>query len=347
MSNEVKIGILAVVTFLLLFWSYRFVQGRNILESDKMLYAEYDDVAGLREGTTVSRSGVKVGTVTAVYLKPEDLKTVIIEMTIKEDLPIPKSTIAQITSTDFLGEKRVILQFDGPCNGANCANSGDYLAGSMKGIVANMIGSPDEVGQYVDVVKDGMGEVLDSLSQSAGDENSAIGKTMADVDVVLQNLKATTASLNSLINRNAGRIDAMVSDVEVLTNTLEKRNSEIESIIVNADTFSKQLSGMDLSKTLESTEGTISSLNATLASTDKAIGDLSGIITQVKEGDGTMAKLINDSDLYDRLNRTAKNVDLLMQDVRLNPKRYTTILRKKAKEYALPNDDPAFQGNGN
>ncbi len=347
MSNEAKIGLLAIVTFLLLFWGYRFVQGRNILESDKVLYAEYADVGGLREGTTVSRSGVKVGTVTDVYLKPEDLKTVIVELTIKEDLPIPTSTIAEIATTDFLGEKRVILKFDGPCNGANCVKNGDYLKGSLKGVVANMVGSPEDVKEYVDVVKEGMGEVIDSLSQSAGDENSAIGKTMADVDLVLQNLKATTASLNSLINRNAGRIDDMVRDVEVLTNTLEKRNAEIESIIVNADTFSKQLSGLDLSETLSSTEGTINSLNSTLASTDKAIAELSGIITQVKQGDGTMAKLINDSDLYDRLNRTAKNVDLLMQDVRLNPKRYTTVLRKKSKEYTRPENDPAFQPSGN
>lgn len=347
MSNETKIGLLAIITFALMFWGYRFVQGRNILESAKVLYAEYDDVAGLREGTTISRSGVKVGTVTSVFLKPEDLKTVVVELTIKEDLPIPNTTKAVIATLDFLGEKRLILDFDGPCNGANCVKSGDYLKGSTKGIVASMVGEPSDVKEYVDVMKDGMGEVIDSLSQSAGDENSVVGKTLADVDVVLNNLKATTASLNALINRNSGRIEGMVRDMETLTNTLEKRNSEIESIIVNADTFSKQLAKMDLSETLESTESTISNLNTTLASTDKAIGELSGIITQVKEGDGTAAKLINDSDLYDRLNRTAKNVDLLMQDVRLNPKRYTTILRKKAKTYTLPEDDPAFQGTGN
>ncbi|MEM9991272.1 MAG: hypothetical protein AAF738_05870, partial [Bacteroidota bacterium] len=263
--------------------------------------------------------------------------------TIKEDLPIPKNTTAVIATMDFLGDKNIILDFAGPCNGANCAQNGDYIQGTTKGVMASMVGTPTEVEKYVDVVKNGMNEVLDSLGQATNDENSVLGKTLSDVDAILKNLKVTTNSLNTLIQRNSGRIDNMMGDLTTLTNTLEQRNGEIASIIMSADTFSKQLAKMDLTSTLENTEGAIQSLNTTLNSTDKAIGELSGIITQVKEGDGTVAKLLNDSDLYNQLNRTAKNVDLLMQDFRLNPKRYTTVLRKKSKEYVLPEQDPAFK----
>ena len=49
--------------------------------------------------------------------------------------------------------------------------------------------------------------------------------------------------------------------------------------------------------------------------------------------------MFNDPSLYNNLNRTSSEINLLMQDIRLNPKRYFTVLKKKSKEYVLPEDD--------
>lgn len=342
MSNEVKIGLLAIVTIALFLWGYKFVEGRNILESTTMLYAEYDDVNGLREGTSIMRSGVKVGIVTNVQLNPENLRTVIVEMAIETDLPIPKSTVAEIATTDFLGEKRVILNFDRPCNGTDCVKSGDYIQGGLKGIVSTMLGPADELKSYVSVISEGAQTLIDSLSQSAGDENSAIGKALGDIDIVLQNLKATTASLNTLIRQNSNEISGIVKDVASLTNTIEGKNQELENIISNVDTFTKGIAELDLANTLQSVDGTVEGLNGTLASADKAIADLKLILEQISKGEGTVGKLVSDPALYEQIDRTMQNLDFLLQDVRLHPERYRRILSKKKMPYE-PTEDPAFE----
>ncbi len=341
MSNEIKIGLLAIVTIALFLWGYKFVEGRNILDSIKVIYAEYEDVNGLREGTSIMRSGVKVGVVTAVELNPENLKTVIVEMAIETNLPIPKSAVAIIATTDFLGEKRVILHFDRPCSGTNCVESGDYLKGGLKGVMSTMLGSPDELKSYVSVVSEGAKSVLDSLGQTVSDENSAIGKALSDMDIILQNLKTTTSSLNALIRQNSSEINSIVDDVAILTKTVEGKSQALESIISNVDTFAREISKLNLVNTVQSVEGTVENLNNTLSGADAAIVDIKLLLDQVNKGNGTLGKLVNDATLYEQIDKAMQNLDFLLQDIRLHPERYRRILSKKEMPYE-PTKDPAF-----
>ena len=341
MSNEIKIGILAIATIGITLWGYKFVEGNNILRPAKVLLAEYKNVGGLRPGASVMRSGVKVGVVTAVYLNPENLKTVVIEMNIDKDLQVPKDAIAEIVAADVMGEKDVYLVFEKPCVGGNCAKSGDYLLSSTKGVLASMIGDPDEVSAYMDVINKGLKSALDSLSKSADDPNSAISKSLRDVDEILSNLKTATAGLNTLINSNTKQINTIVKDVAVLTSLIEGKNAELTRIISNVDTFTRQLAALNLSKTMNNADATLENLNKTVNGANQAVAELKLVLEQINKGEGTLGKLVSDEGLYQQLDKTVKNLDLLLQDVRLNPKRYTTILRKKSEEYSLPADDPA------
>ena len=53
--------------------------------------------------------------------------------------------------------------------------------------------------------------------------------------------------------------------------------------------------------------------------------------------------MANDEELYNNLAEVSRELDLLLQDFRLNPKRYVnvSVFGKKQKEYELPENDPA------
>ncbi|MEM1328777.1 MAG: MlaD family protein [Bacteroidota bacterium] len=336
MSNEIKIGLLSIITIALLLWGYKFVEGQNILKKTKILHAEYDNAAGLTAGTTVMRSGFQVGVVTNVYLNPENLRTVIVEFDVDPNLPIPKDAVAAIATVDFLGEKNIQLLFDGPCQAGNCAESGDYLLPGSKGVLASMVGSTEEVKSYVDVVSEGVGQVLDSLGQAAGNEDSAVGKVLSDVDDILQNLKVTTNSLNALIARNSREIDNIVADMNTLSTSIASRDTQIRSIITNADEVMQKLAALELDNTLKSTDAAIDQLNTTLTTANAAAGDLKLMMAQLNEGEGTLGQLLKNDQLYRNMDEAINNLDLLVEDFRLNPARYTTILRKRRPEYEKP-----------
>ena len=75
------------------------------------------------------------------------------------------------------------------------------------------------------------------------------------------------------------------------------------------------------------------------------LASFEALAKKANTGDGSLAKLLNDPELYMNLAKVSKNTDLLLQDLRLNPKRYVnvSVFGKKQKKYEVPENDPAFK----
>lgn len=344
MSNETKIGILAIVAIGLVLWGYTFIKGQNLFSSSLVIYAEYEAVDQLGRSAPIYINGFRVGNVTDVYLNPKTLQSVIVEMDIKEKLPIPKNTVAEIVSSGLLGDKIINLKFSAPCGGSDCVESGDYIQGVVKGLLASMVGEPEDLQQYVNVITAGLNTVLDTVGKRAQGEINTIQAT-------LNNLRTTSEELNRLVAVRANRI---LADVEVLTKSVSSKSGQIERIISNVDSLTTELAQLQLNQRLDetfaNTNTAMASLNSTVASADSAVTALYGVLNEVNSGQGTLGKLVKDEQLYNNLQRSTTNLDLLLQDFRLNPKRYVNVSvfggGKKEKAYKVPEDDPAFP-NGN
>jgi phospholipid/cholesterol/gamma-HCH transport system substrate-binding protein len=67
------------------------------------------------------------------------------------------------------------------------------------------------------------------------------------------------------------------------------------------------------------------------------------LLAKIEKGEGTLGKLMENEELYNNMSNATKELDLLLQDFRLNPKRYVnvSVFGKKQKEYTVPENDPA------
>ena len=84
-------------------------------------------------------------------------------------------------------------------------------------------------------------------------------------------------------------------------------------------------------------------LAATVSEFQTTVERLNAVLGKIEKGEGSLGKLAKDDKLYDNLTEASRELDLLLQDFRLNPKRYVnvSVFGKKQKEYELPEDDPA------
>ena len=80
------------------------------------------------------------------------------------------------------------------------------------------------------------------------------------------------------------------------------------------------------------------------AAADESLISVNALIKKAQEGDGTAAKILNDPALYQNLSNTSRQLELFLQDLRLNPKRYVnvSVFGKKQKEYTPAENDPAM-----
>ena len=143
LSNEGKIGLLAIITIALFIWGLKFLKGQNILSASKNIFVEYKNIDQLKVSSPVLINGFEVGVVKDIYLKPEDLNTIIVVLNIKGKIIFPKNAVAMIVNAGLMGGKAVEIRYSNPCNGGDCVVSGDYLKGETEGLLQSMLGRPD------------------------------------------------------------------------------------------------------------------------------------------------------------------------------------------------------------
>ncbi len=336
MSNEVKIGLLAVVTLALSLWGYKFIMGRNALASSNLFYVEYKNVEGLQKATPVRISGYDVGVVANLYLKLDDPeRKVVVVLDLRKGIQIPKDTKATIVATGFMGGKAIVLEFDRPCTGDDCAKSGDYLRGETKGMLASML-STDNAQAYVDIVKSGLQEVIDTLNREllSDGSSSPIALTFKDLQKTMANLESGTAQLDGLLQRSSGNIERTLQDMSILTSTLRASNDKIKGILANADKISADLAAAELKQTVLDVKHTITSLNSTIGTAETMLQGVSTTLNRINQGEGTLGKLLQNDELYTELKMMSSNIDSLVTDFQGRPYRYMPLKsRRKVQKY--------------
>ena len=99
-------AVVLVIAALFLMFAYSTAQVRATRGYE--VTAEFDRVEGIREGTDVRISGIKVGSIVSQTLDPKTFLA-IVHMSIDPAVKLPTDTVAQIASSGLLGDKYMSL----------------------------------------------------------------------------------------------------------------------------------------------------------------------------------------------------------------------------------------------
>lgn len=343
-SKEIRIGTLAIIAIFLSIWGYKFLLGKNVLKRSNVFYIKYHYVDGLRESNPVQVNGFQVGTVQALDIDENNLDTVIVTIDMRKDIPVPKGTIAKLMAPSPLGTRVIVLEFAGEC----CAQSGDYLQGESYGMVKSIL-SEDDLSEYMKRLKEGIGSIVDTLKSSTLEGGTdPLAKTMTDIMASMENLHHITNSLNVILARSSQSLQSSFANLESITGNIEENNVHISGLLSRLDTISRQIQSADLGNNIQALSGnvgvTLDSLRYMVATVQSTMTSANALLAGINSGEGNLGLLAKDDKVYQDLQHSLHNLDLLLQDFRLNPKRYVnvSVFGKKQKIYELPENDPAL-----
>jgi phospholipid/cholesterol/gamma-HCH transport system substrate-binding protein len=325
LSNETKVGVLAVAAILVLVLGFNFLKGQNVFSRPPVLYARFSDVGGLEKSNQVKINGLPVGTVYNIRQADKEVNNILVEIHLTRDIEIPKNSVAFIDAgllnSAFInvekGDQHVYLK------------SGDTITTRLdKGLLGSI---QTQVAPTLTRVN----ETLDSLKFILGSINSVFDpNTKNNLQTVVANLAVSTASLQQLLNVQSGQLAQALANINAVTANLAKNNDAINSSIRNIEVTTSKLANANI-------EGTISALQS-------AVVELKNTIANLNSKNGSLGLLMNDRELYDklnkvtdRLNRAALSAEITLDDLRLHPKRYVNISLIGGKTKGEPLTSPA------
>lgn len=314
LSREIKTGIIVVAGIAALIFGLSYLKSTPLFENNKTFYAVYDNVGGLQPGTQVSINGYNVGNVMSINFKDSSGK-LLVTFTVSNEFDFSSNSVAELFDTGIIGGKgiQIVPVFDE----APLAKSGDTLLSKTKPGITELVQQKltplqmkvEGAVSHADTLLMNVNQILDDPTKQEFKE------TIASLSQVVASFKGSADNINTLLENNKVQLDSSLKNVNTITSNFSR--------------LSDSLANSDLSGTLANFQTTVNRLN--------------GILEAIENGEGSLGKLHKDDALYNNLAEASRELDLLLQDFRLNPKRYVnvSVFGKKQKDYTLPENDPA------
>lgn len=306
-SREVKTATLVISGLLLIIFLFNYLKGENLLDSTRKFYTVFENVEGLETSAPVTINGFSVGRVQEIILEDNATGSLSVMLLLDNDFEFSKNSEAQLYENGLIGGKAIAIipAFDD----AEIAKSGDVLKSVVKpGLSALLNQKLTPLQEKIEIMMVSADSVLKNINDVFDEQTKAnLRNSIAQLNSTISSFKSTSASLNSLITDNEEKLDNTLTNFDNISSNLSK--------------ITDSLATVDLAKTIKSLESTIGNFDQVLAS--------------IENGEGSIGKLLKDEGLYNNLEGASKQLEQLLQDMKLNPKRYVhfSLFGRKAKQY--------------
>ncbi len=307
LTKEVKIGLATVIAFACFIYGFNYLKGINFFSSQNKFYAVYSDVDGLVDANPLIINGYKVGVVSNIRLSQNLSQGVVVTMLLDNSIKIPNNSIAKIVSSDIMGSKAIQLVLG---NSPKYITSGDTL-----------------VSEKEENLKQSVNKTIAPLQKKAESLISSIDSVMYVVQEILnkdarKNLKGSFESFNRTF-RNLEKVSLKLDDM------METERTKVSSILTKANHLASALSdnSQNISKMIKNFSDISDSLKranivTVINNANTTLSETSAIVKKINKGEGTLGLLVNNDSLYRKLDKSADDLDKLLVDLQMNPKRY-------------------------
>ncbi len=318
MNKEIKIGFIAISTVFVLFVGINYLKGLNVLNSQRVYYAQYNDIGGLQIGSPVMVNGYQVGMVSDIKLLMNDNKDLLVEISLDHEFDMADNTVCKIVNKDLMGTKGVDLVLG---NSLNYLSIGDTLISGIEGSLQ------EEVNAQILPLKNKAEELIGSVDSVMTIVTAVLNKntrenlknSLRSLDRTFLLMSKTMVKVDNMVDLNDDRISSIIKNLESISNHLEGSNSEIETILRNFASISDSLAEADIAVTI------------------KNIGNLS---TRINNGEGSLGLFMQDDKIYKNLEKSTRELADLLQDIKVNPSRYVNFsIIGGSSRYVQPEKD--------
>ncbi len=293
LSKEIKAAFFVLSTILLFIFGFNYLKGSSILDKQKTIYAVYDEVDGLLVGANVMINGLSIGNVTELDFMPNSTK-ILVTLKVKDKLSFSSKSTASIYETGVLGG--LAISIEPLFERESIVKTGDTLMSSVRPGLTELINRQ-----------------IEPLSRQLQSTITSVDSIFTGASNVLN--RQTQEEIKESINVLTSAINAINNSSLIIEETLTSKNTQINNTIDNIENISSNLSNV-------SDELNSFGLSSLLTNLEVSVDGISSIIDKLDSDDSTLGKLINEDEVYNNLNSSIESLNVLINDIKANPKKY-------------------------
>ena len=329
--KELLVGSVVLLGIAVAIYGTFWLQGRRFGSIETEIHVLMRDAGQLSNGNAVTFRGVNIGRVGDITVEDSGA-AVRIQLLLDGDWILDDDAVVVLAPASMFGDWQAEIvtrsrfpQYDYSevSSDAQVAEGVRVLGGYVLPDLSRLTAVADEVAQNV-------ASLTDRFDRAFGQE------TADQITQAIDNMEEFTATLRRLADEQSDQFLGIADDVQNATSeiasvletargSLERidallASGDLDSILVNTKVITAELSGVsgDISAASQSLSGTLTLADSTFLA-------LNRITTRLETGDGSLGRLISDTLLVSRAERLIEELNLLMEDLRANPRKYVRL----------------------
>lgn len=322
--RDALVGVVILAALVVITLGTLWLQGVMVPGERVDVEAAFSDVGMIQPGAGVKFRGVQIGRIRTVEVD-ESGEFVRVVMRIDAEVRLPDDAVVVLSPESMFGDWQAEIQAPGRFSEARFTRIDEegVLPGYALPDISELTAAADEISDN-----------LASLTERVGIAFSE--ETAQNIASLVANVEEVTTRLADLVDQQATSftevtdgVQAAVDEIGGAASQAQRSFAGIDSLLVrgnvetslmNLGTISSNLAALtgELDDTNEDIRNLVLQVDSTFARVDR-------VMTEVEEGDGSLARLLRDPTLAGELEAAAAELTLLLEDIRENPRRYLRL----------------------
>ena len=326
LKKEFLIGIVTLVGISVLIVGSFFLKGQEIWKSRFVYYSVFSNSEGLSTGRPVNLNGLQVGIITNINFQKNNLNNIVVEFELTDPnvFKLKKGSLVLLNS-DLLSGSYLDISYG---DSLDYYNSRDTIPSSVS------LALEDQINERLIPLEKKTNELISTADSAIKTIEAIFSRNTDNLDESfdgiknsIKNLEKVSLQIRSLIRSEKDNITQIVSNIETVTSNLKENNEAINKILSNTAELSDSLLASDIKGTINNAKQSLEEVNM--------------ILYDIKNGDGTLTRLINDSTVYLSVTQMIDEATRLVENIKTEPKRYVqfSIFGKKDKSILDSRDE--------
>ena len=326
LKKEFLIGIVTLIGISVLIVGSFFLKGQEIWKSRFVYYSVFSNSEGLSTGRPVNLNGLQVGIITNINFQKNNLNNIVVEFELTDPnvFKLKKGSLVLLNS-DLLSGSYLDISWG---DSLDYYNYRDTIPSSVS------LALEDQINERLIPLEKKTNELISTADSAIKTIEAIFSRNTDNLDESfdgiknsIKNLEKVSLQIRSLIRSEKDNITQIVSNIETVTSNLKESNEAINKILSNTAKLSDSLVASDIKGTINNAKQSLEEVNM--------------ILYDIKNGDGTLTRLINDSTVYLSVTQMIDEATRLVENIKTEPKRYVqfSIFGKKDKSILDSRDE--------